>query len=81
MPPAGSTQGMPKQVLRDTFVTGYVDEMDAIGRRLEEHRVSGNVIETAPGEFARTERAELFLTFGKAIVKIYGTNPAVVGAD
>ena len=81
MPPAGSAQGMPKQVLRDTFVTGYVDGMDAIGRGLEEHRVSGNVRETAPGEFARTERAELFLTVGKAIVKIYGMNPAVVAAD
>lgn len=63
--------------LETIFVRTYVQGFDQVQRRMDEQRISGNVIETPEGYRIGAQGAA-FVRFGRLVSKIFRTDPRFV---
>lgn len=63
--------GMIKDSLRSDFIQGYVDQQDAIGRRIKEQEVTDFVRQQGQC-VSLTANGKRFLQFSEAVKKVYG---------
>ena len=77
----GPTDGaFSKDDLRSILVDNFIDLNDAVGRRLDEQTLSGNIRETPGGNYELTEQAEGFLRFAQGVAQVYGIPDRYIAA-
>jgi len=64
--------------LQAAFIDGYVVDMGAIDRRIDEQRKSGNVTVSADGKVRLTKQGERFMAFSRLVARLFGTDPRFV---
>jgi hypothetical protein len=64
--------------LQRTFIDGYVVQMGAIDRRIDEQRKSGNVAVSPDGKVRLTRQGERFMAFSRLVARMFGTDPRFV---
>jgi len=69
------------QALEQAFVSGYLENMHAIDRRIDEQRRSGNITVGADGKVRLTEQGRRFMAFSRTIARLFGTDPRFVGGN
>lgn len=72
--------GFSKSELQDILQREYLTRFDAVGRRMDEQILSGNVHSSGDGKYALTEQGREFLAFANMIAKIYGIPPRYITA-
>ncbi len=70
--------GMTPDALERAFVAGYVRDMRAIDRRIEEQRRSGNIVVGQDGRARLTPQGERFVAISRAAAAQLGTDPRFV---
>lgn len=70
--------GMTKEALHKKFVSDYVDNEDAVGRRLNEQLISGTLRTSETGCWEITERGRALVKFF-TIIKGYFDNEPIYG--
>ena len=73
----GSAEGLSKTELRDALVTTYVDDYDAVNRRMQEQITSGNVSYQA-GRFILTPQGRQFIKFSRFVGSVFGADPRYI---
>lgn len=77
----GPTGGaFSKGDLRSILVDNFIDLNDAVGRRLDEQMLSGNIYRTEAGAYALTPQAEGFLRFAQGVADLYGIPDRYINA-
>ena len=71
-------RSMNASELQRTFVDGYVVNMGAIDRRIDEQRKSGNVTVSPDGKVRLTKQGERFMAFSRLVARLFGTDPRFV---
>ena len=66
------------QALEQAFVGGYVEDMHAIDRRIDEQRRSGNIVVGADGKVRLTAQGRRFMAFSRTVAQLFGTDPRFV---
>ena len=64
--------------LERAFIDGYVVNMGAIDRRIDEQRKSGNVTVAPDGKVRLTPQGERFMAFSRLVARLFGTDPRFV---
>ena len=67
------------RALEQEFVGGYVRDMHAIDRRIDEQRRSGNIAVGSDGKVVLTDQGRSFMAFSRAVARLFGTDPRFVG--
>lgn len=73
--------GMAPSALQQAFVGGYVEDMHAIGRRIDEQRRSGNVSVGSDGKVRLTAQGRRFMSFSRTIAWLFRTDPRFVAGN
>lgn len=68
------------QTLEHAFVAGYVTDMHAIDRRLDEQRKSGNLAVSRNGTVRLTAQGKRFMAFSRFVSRLFGTDRRFVDA-
>jgi hypothetical protein len=76
----GQQGGTTAPALEQAFVSGYVRDMHAIGRRIDEQRRSGNVSVGTDGKVRLTVQGRRFMGFSRSVARLFGTDPRFVHA-
>jgi hypothetical protein len=76
----GRTDGITAPALEQAFVDGYVRDMHAIDRRIDEQRRSGNISVDAKGKVRLTAQGRRFMGFSRGVAWLFGTDPRFVHA-
>lgn len=63
--------GLVKSDLRSNFIQGYVDQQDAIGRRIKEQSVT-DFVQQKGSCVSLTGKGEGFVKFSEVVKKVYG---------
>lgn len=71
--------GIAPQALEQAFVGGYVRDMHAIDRRIDEQRRSGNISVGKDGKVTLTRQGRRFMDFSRTVARLFGTDPRFVG--
>jgi hypothetical protein len=69
----GSAEGISKTELRDALVTSYVDDYDAVNRRMQEQITSGNVSYQV-GRFILTPQGRQFIKCSRFVGSVFGAD-------
>lgn len=72
--------GITPPALEQAFVEGYVRDMHAIDRRIDEQSRSGNVAVGPNGEVRLTAQGRRFMNVSRTIARLFGTDPRFVNA-
>ena len=72
--------GSTAPTLERAFVDGYVRDMHAIDRRIDEQRKSGNIVVSRDGRVRLTPQGQRFMTFSRIVARLFGTDPRFVRA-
>jgi hypothetical protein len=70
--------GMTPAALQHAFVQGYVVDMGAIARRIDEQRRSGNISVAADGKVRLTGQGRRFMALSRLVARLFGTDPRFV---
>lgn len=70
--------GMTPAALQQSFIQGYVVDMGAIGRRIDEQRRSGNISVAADGKVRLTAQGRRFMALSRLVARLFGTDPRFV---
>jgi len=70
--------GIDSTDLRRAFVDGYVVRMDAVGRRIDEQRTTGNVTVAPDGKIQLTSQGRRFMELSRIVARVFGTDPRFV---
>ena len=70
--------GIDSTDLRRAFVDGYVVRMDAVGRRIDEQRTTGNVTVASDGKIQLTSQGRRFMELSRIVARVFGTDPRFV---
>lgn len=70
--------GMAAAELQQAFIDGYVVDMGAVERRIDEQRTSGNVVVAPDGKVRLTRQGERFMAFSRLVERLFGTDPRFV---
>lgn len=68
--------GVTKDHLRESFIKEYVNSADAIGRRLDEQRLTGSIYESSKGCWSMTPRGKRLLSFFNVVKKYFTSSYA-----
>ena len=71
--------GIGANQLEQAFITGYVVNMGAVDRRIDEQIRSGISAVGSTGELRLTPQGRRFMNFGRLVAKLFGTDPRFVG--
>lgn len=77
-PSDGESSRFTKHDLQLVVERDYLRGFDAVGRRIEEQLVSGNVEKIGADVYALTEQGETFLLFARRVASLYGISPRYV---
>ncbi len=77
---ASSEKGMSAQELRQALVTQYVDQYNAVDRRMREQSLSGNVTAES-GVYKLTPQGSLFVDFSRFVGAIFGADLRYIAAQ
>jgi uncharacterized membrane protein YidH (DUF202 family) len=69
---------LTKDELENALRDDYVTALDAVGRRLDEQLISGNVQAVAGDRYSLTAQGVAFLEFAEAASRAYGVSPIAV---
>lgn len=72
--------GIAAPALEQAFVGGYVRDMHAIDRRIDEQRRSGNIAVGKDGKVTLTPQGRRFMAFSRSVARLFGTDPRFVNA-
>jgi hypothetical protein len=72
--------GINPPALEQAFVTGYVRDMHAVDRRIDEQRKSGNITVGRDGKVRLTAQGHRFMAFSRSVATLFGTDPRFVRA-
>lgn len=72
-----SAEGLSKTELRDALVATYVDDYDAVNRRMQEQITSGNV-SYQTGRFVLTAQGRKFVEFSRLAGSVFGADPRFI---
>lgn len=72
--------GYSKADLQQILKSNYLGKFDAVGRRLDEQILSGNISETSVGVYELTEQAQSFLRFAQFIARVYAIQDRYIAA-
>jgi len=64
--------------LEQAFIKGYVVDMRAIDRRIDEQRRSGNISVGTDGKVRLTGQGRRFMRFSRMVARLFGTDPRFV---
>jgi len=70
--------GIDGPALQRAFVDGYVVRMDAVGRRIDEQRTTGNVTVVPDGKIHLTSQGRRFMALSRIVARVFGTDPRFV---
>lgn len=70
--------GITSPALEHAFVGGYVRDMHAINRRIDEQSQSGNLTVGEDGKVRLTAQGRRFMDFSRVIARLFGTDPRFV---
>lgn len=73
--------GIDSAGLHRAFLDGYAVKMDAVGRRIDEQRTSGNITVAADGNLRLTNQGRAFMALSRIVARVFGTDPRFVGAS
>lgn len=73
--------GIDAERLQSAFIDGYVINMGAINRRIDEQRKSGNIAVAPNGEVHLTQRGRHFMELSRLVAQLFGTDPRFVNAS
>jgi hypothetical protein len=71
-------EGIDGPALQRAFVDGYVVRMDAVGRRIDEQRTTGNVTVAPDGKIHLTSQGRRFMALSRTVARVFGTDPRFV---
>ncbi|MES2137856.1 MAG: hypothetical protein V4502_12455 [Pseudomonadota bacterium] len=71
-------RGINPAALEQAFIKGYVVDMHAIGRRIDEQRRSGNISVGSDGKVRLTDQGRRFMRFSRMVARLFGTDPRFV---
>jgi hypothetical protein len=66
--------GVAPQALQSAFVDDYVVKMDAVDRRIDEQRRSGNLVVTPDGKVQLTDQGRRFIAFSRVVGRLFGAD-------
>jgi hypothetical protein len=72
-------RGIDPQQLQKAFITGYVVNMGAVDRRIDEQVKSGNLAVGRDGRVRLTPQGRRFMDFSRIVERLFGTDPRFVG--
>jgi hypothetical protein len=64
--------------LQRAFIDDYVVRMGAIGRRIDEQRVSGNITVASDGTVHLTKQGRRFMALSRVVARLFRTDPRFV---
>ena len=67
-------RGLDTGELQRAFIDGYVVQLGAVDRRIDEQRRSGNVTVSPDGKVHLTEQGRRFMTLSRLIARLFGTD-------
>ena len=73
--------GIDATALQRAFVNGYVVRMDAVGRRIDEQRTTGNIRVGPDGKLRLTSQGRRFMALSRIVARVFGTDPRFVQAS
>lgn len=73
--------GIAPPLLERVFIDGYVRDMHAIDRRIDEQRRSGNISVGTDGKIRLTAQGRRFITLSRTVARLFGTDPRFVHAS
>jgi len=71
--------GIKPAALQSAFIDGYVLDMGAIDRRIDEQRRSGNIVVTPQGKVQLTAQGKRFMDLSRLVARVFKTDPRFVG--
>jgi hypothetical protein len=71
-------EGIDGPALQRAFVDGYVVRMDAVDRRIDEQRTTGNVTVAPDGKIHLTSQGRRFMALSRTVARVFGTDPRFV---
>ena len=74
----GESRQITSRALKTDLIDGYVVRMNAVNRRLDEQRRSGNISIDAEGTIRLTLQGARFMAFSRMIAKLFHTDPRLV---
>jgi hypothetical protein len=69
---AGEAGAFSKSDIETIMEDNYLRAFDAVGRRLEEQIVSGNIADDGAGGYNLTQQGTDFLEFARSVADVYG---------
>jgi hypothetical protein len=66
--------GLDKGELQNAFIDGYVVELGAVDRRIDEQRRSGNVSISPDGKVHLTRQGRRFMALSRLVARLFGTD-------
>jgi hypothetical protein len=73
--------GIAPADLQRSFIDGYVVNMGAIDRRIDEQRRSGNIAVKPDGKVELTPQGRRFMDLSRLVARLFRTDPRFVGAE
>jgi hypothetical protein len=70
--------GIDADGLQRAFINGYVINMGAVDRRIDEQRKSGNIVVASDGQLHLTERGRHFMALSRLVAQLFGTDQRFV---
>jgi len=72
---------LSKEQIHNVLVSQYIDEYDAVGRRMAEQIASGNVTEVSENSYALTQNGRNFLKFSGYVADIFRVQKKFIQAE